>query len=107
MQLVVERLGIARLLGAIVSADDAARGKPFPDLFLTAAARLHVAPVDCLVLEDSLTGVIAAKAARMAVVAIPGNHPEHDARFVLADGIVGSLNELTVELIAAIARDRA
>lgn len=113
---VLARLDLASAFDIVQSAETEPLGKPHPGIFLTTAFRLGVSPVDCLVIEDSLTGVIAAKAARMAVIAVPnpvpaqtrgpGNHPEHDARFVLADGIVGSLNEVNEELIAAIARDR-
>jgi len=44
------------------------------------------------VLEDSLTGIIAAKAARMACIAVPFDPPNHEPRFVLADAILGSLS---------------
>lgn len=114
---VLERLDLASAFDIVQSAETEALGKPHPGIFLTTAFRLGVPATSCLVLEDSLTGIIAAKAARMAVIAVPslapaqtrgpGNHPEHDARFVLADGIVGSLLEVNDELIAAIARDRA
>lgn len=104
---VLDRLELTTAFDIVQSADTEALGKPHPGIFLTTAFRLGVAPTDCLVLEDSLTGVIAAKAARMAVIAVPMNHPEHDARFVLSDGIVGSLAEVSDELIAAIARDRS
>jgi HAD superfamily hydrolase (TIGR01509 family) len=100
------KLGLGTVFDAVQSAETEELGKPHPAIFLTTAARLGVAPIECLVLEDSLTGLIAAKAARMACIAVPFDHPEHDARFVLADGIVGSLHEVTAELITAIARDR-
>jgi beta-phosphoglucomutase-like phosphatase (HAD superfamily) len=45
--------------------------KPAPDIFLTAARRLGIAPQDCLVFEDSPFGVTAAKAARMTAIAVP------------------------------------
>jgi HAD superfamily hydrolase (TIGR01509 family) len=51
----------------IYSADHVANAKPAPDLFLHAAAALDIAPADCLVLEDSVNGVLAAKAAGMTV----------------------------------------
>ena len=53
--------------GRIFSAQDVSRPKPAPDLFLHAARSLHAAPQDCLVIEDSATGVAAAKAAGMKV----------------------------------------
>jgi len=63
--------GILPRFDAIVAAGDYARGKPSPDPFLTAAARLGVAPQDCLALEDSHNGVRAAHAAGMMTVMVP------------------------------------
>ncbi|MFN4154442.1 MAG: HAD family hydrolase [Paracoccaceae bacterium] len=56
-----------RLGERVFTASQVARGKPAPDLFLFAAARMGFAPADCLVIEDSLTGVAAARAAGMEV----------------------------------------
>ncbi len=64
-------LGIFAMFDAVVCAEDYVRGKPFPDPFLEAARRIGVAPEDCLVFEDSPTGVEAAKAAGMQYVYVP------------------------------------
>ncbi len=64
-------LGITGLFDAVVCADDYARGKPHPDPFLLAAQRLGVDPHDCVVFEDSPTGIKAAEAAGMAWVYVP------------------------------------
>jgi HAD superfamily hydrolase (TIGR01509 family) len=56
----------------VYSASQVARGKPAPDLFLHAARRLEVGPEDCLVIEDSVTGLAAAEAAGMAAVGFCG-----------------------------------
>jgi len=61
-----------RFEGRIFSADDVARGKPAPDLFLYAARRMAVAPAACVVVEDSRPGVEAARAAGMHVLAFAG-----------------------------------
>lgn len=95
----LERLGLEGAFDVVQSAQSLPLGKPHPGIFLRTAELLSVRAVDCIVLEDSLTGVIAAKAARMGCVAVPFDHPEHDARFVIADAIVGSLDELTTELL--------
>jgi HAD superfamily hydrolase (TIGR01509 family) len=60
--------GLHRYFKHLFSADAVAKGKPAPDLFLLAAASLGFAPQDCVVIEDSLTGVRAAKAAEMSVL---------------------------------------
>jgi HAD superfamily hydrolase (TIGR01509 family) len=61
-----------RFAGRIFSADDVARGKPAPDLFLHAAARMEVAPAECVVIEDSRYGVEAARAAGMRALGYAG-----------------------------------
>jgi HAD superfamily hydrolase (TIGR01509 family) len=64
-------LGIADLFQAIVTAEDYQRGKPAPDPFLEAALRLGVPPPECLVFEDTATGIAAATAAGMKSVLVP------------------------------------
>jgi HAD superfamily hydrolase (TIGR01509 family) len=72
----LERTGIRKSLEVIVTGDEVARGKPHPDIYLIAANKLDVPANACLVIEDALSGVAAAKAANMRVAAIP------DTRFV-------------------------
>ena len=65
--------------GNVFSSAQVARGKPFPDLFLFAAERMGVAPEACLVIEDSVPGVTAAREAGMRVVGFTGGgHWAHD-----------------------------
>ncbi|MER5297176.1 HAD family phosphatase [Streptomyces pharetrae] len=63
--------GLDAFLRTVVSADEVARGKPAPDVFLEAARRLGVDPADCVVLEDAAPGAAAAHAAGMRCVAVP------------------------------------
>jgi len=65
---------------AVCSADEVARGKPAPDVFLLAARRLGVAPGDCVAIEDSANGIAAAKAAGMRVIAVGDAVGPADAR---------------------------
>jgi len=67
---VIDRLGLRPYFQAIVDGQQVARPKPFPDVYLKAAGLLRVAPRDCIVFEDSPTGVEAARAAGMRVVGI-------------------------------------
>jgi sugar-phosphatase len=98
----LDALGIADRFDVVRSAETERLGKPYPGIFLRTAEELGAAPTSCLVLEDSLAGVIAAKAARMLCVAVPFDYPEHDRRFVLADAVVGSLADVTREIVAEI-----
>jgi len=100
------RLGLATAFDVVRSAETEPLGKPHPGIFLSTAAELGAPAVDCLVLEDSLTGVIAAKAARMACVAVPFDYPAHGAGFAIADAIVGSLLDVTPDVVARITRAR-
>lgn len=65
---ILRRLGWQDYFAALVTGEDVARGKPAPDAFLLAAARLEVPPGDCLVFEDTDDGVAAALAAGMSVI---------------------------------------
>ena len=67
----LEISGLKSLFPIVVTADDVARGKPAPDMFLLAAKRMHVAPEKCLVFEDAEPGIMAAKAAGMRWVRVP------------------------------------
>ena len=88
----LERLGLAGYFQTTVCRGDAPAIKPAPDLFLTAAARLGVEPASCLVIEDSLNGVIAARAAGMDVWAVP-NRVTADLDFSAASRCVADLGE--------------
>ena len=68
----LQRLQMTAAFDAVRTKDDVARVKPHPDLYLSAAAALGVAPERCLAIEDSLNGVRSARAAQMACLAVPG-----------------------------------
>ena len=101
IDLVLELAGWERFFSASVSSEEVARGKPAPDVYLEAARRLGVAPERCAAIEDSQNGIRSAKAAGMRVVAIPNPHfpPDPDA-LELADVVLASLEELTVEAVS-------
>lgn len=70
-RLSLQTLGVAGRFRAVVAGDEVAKGKPAPDLYLTAAERLGVPPNECLALDDSPPGIEAAIAAGMLPVAVP------------------------------------
>jgi HAD superfamily hydrolase (TIGR01509 family) len=107
----LDRTGIRSLFGVVVTGDEVQRGKPHPDIYLRTAKRLGSSPEECLVIEDALAGISAAKAANMRVAAIP------DTRFVdprgyemKADYVLGSLSEIPAlirRISAATSEERA
>lgn len=100
---VAKRFELRRHLDALVSAEDVQLGKPHPAVFITAAAAIGVEPTDCLAFEDSLTGLIAAKAASMRVVAVPRGASVGDPRMILADVLLDSLLDIGDGRVAALA----
>ena len=86
---VFNRLNIDSYFKVVCSADDEEYGKPHPAIYLKAAKLLEVFPANCLVLEDSVTGLIAAKAASMNTIVIPED--KNDPRFTLANSIFTSM----------------
>jgi HAD superfamily hydrolase (TIGR01509 family) len=67
----LDALGVTSVFDVVLSGLTVGRGKPAPDIFVETARRLRVPPAGCLVVEDSRNGLLAAKAAAMACVAIP------------------------------------
>ena len=100
----LDRHQLTAFFDVIVTGDEIEHGKPHPDIYLRAAAKLNVAADACLVIEDALAGIATAKAAKMCVAAIP------DRRFVdpheyekEADYLLGSLSE--IPSLRRVARD--
>lgn len=99
---VLELLGVQDAFSAIVSSEEVARGKPAPDVYLEAAARLGVDPSACAAVEDSSNGLRSARAAGMRVVAIPSaSYPPAEDALAGAAVVLRDLSELTPEAIAA------
>jgi HAD superfamily hydrolase (TIGR01509 family) len=67
----LQRHNIEQFFDAVTTGEEVAHGKPNPDIYLKAAAKIGSAPAECLVVEDALSGIAAGKAAGMRVVAIP------------------------------------
>ena len=98
----LDALGLRDVFGAVVSSDDVPRGKPEPDVYLRAAMLLGVPATRCVVVEDSLNGVKAAKAAGAFVVLVPNPSvpPAGDAR-TRADLVLDRLGELDPDRLPA------
>jgi HAD superfamily hydrolase (TIGR01509 family) len=79
VELAVELVGIAERFDRIVSYEDVTNGKPAPDIFLRAAELAGAALDECLVVEDSLTGVTAAVVAGIRTIGFTGTHAHHNS----------------------------
>lgn len=95
----LERIGLARAFAFVHSAENETYGKPHPAVYLTTANRLGVFPDRCVAIEDSLRGLISAKAASMKCILVP---EEPDPRWVLADVVLPSLRALDADAWAAL-----
>jgi HAD superfamily hydrolase (TIGR01509 family) len=96
----LQALSLTDQFDATAGGDEVERAKPAPDVYLLAAQRVAAAPEECVALEDSQNGVLAAKAAGMACIAVP-SAVTRSLDFSAADLVVGSLEEVTPETIAA------
>lgn len=95
----VEHFDIKKYFDCITSADVVELGKPHPAVFLHCAATLGSKPNQCLVLEDSVNGMIAGKAARMKVIVVPDEVHFDDPRFSLADKKLKSMEDFDLNII--------
>jgi len=93
------RLGTRHLFDHLQSAQEVARGKPHPDVYLACAAALGVEPAACVGFEDSLPGLQAIRAAGMKAVAVPERRLRGAAAFQAADLLLDSLEQLNEELL--------
>ena len=89
----VDHFDLTKYFDVITSADAVELGKPHPAVFLHCAESLGSKPNECLVLEDSVNGMIAGKAARMKVIVVPDELHFDDPRFSIADGKLKSLED--------------
>jgi putative hydrolase of the HAD superfamily len=94
----LEKLGLRDYFTEVICKGDAPRIKPAPDLYLAAARRLGVHPADCLVIEDSHNGLLAAHAAGIRTWIVP-NRVTAGLDFSLAEKVVGDFQELRQELL--------
>ena len=95
VEFVLDKCGISDYFDVRISGDMVTRCKPDPEIFLTAASKLGLAPEECVVFEDAVAGVAAARAAGMKVVAIASTHTAEElAANTSPDLIVKDFSEL-------------
>jgi HAD superfamily hydrolase (TIGR01509 family) len=103
IDLVLDLAELDRFFKGSVSSEEVERGKPAPDVYLEAAAKLGIEPSKCVAIEDSTNGIKAGVAAGMRVVAIPErDFPPSDEAVAMAAARIDALAELTPELIRSL-----
>jgi beta-phosphoglucomutase family hydrolase len=101
LDLPLDLMGLRDFFQVIVSGEEVIHGKPDPAVFLVAAKRLGIVPADCVVIEDALVGIEAAKRAGMAVLAVATTNPLE--ALGSADAAIGSMAEVTPDRLSALA----
>lgn len=96
----LEHTGIKRFFNTIIDETQVSRGKPDPEIYLKAAAALNQLPERCVVIEDSLSGIEAGKAAGARVIAITTTHTPAEVQH--ADMIISDFTELSVDGIRSL-----
>jgi len=105
IDIVLRVTGLDAYFATTVSSEEVARGKPAPDVFLEAARRMGADPRTTAAIEDSHNGILAARAAGMATIALPNHEfPPGDDALEQAQLILESLDELTVDAITRLDR---
>lgn len=95
---VLRTIGLTEAFDFVHSAEDEEFGKPHPAVYLTVARNLNVVPTKCLVIEDSLNGIISGRAARMKVVCIPEKTHNPEPKLMVADYMFEDMEEMLSSL---------
>ncbi|MCS3429597.1 hexitol phosphatase HxpB [Klebsiella sp. BIGb0407] len=95
LEKVLEIFELREYFDTLASAEHLPYSKPHPQVYLNAAAQLNISPVNCVALEDSVTGMVASKAARMRSIVVPLVESLSDPRWGLAEVKISSLEQLT------------
>lgn len=99
IDVVLKRLQLSNVFSVISSAEQEVYGKPNPAVYLSCLKSLDKDPLQCVAIEDSFNGVIAAKAARIMTIAIPEMGEQYGRGFYAADYILPSLKNFDVEFL--------
>ena len=99
---IAEKFYLDRRMECIVTGDDVPLGKPHPDIYLRCAELLRVAPAECLVIEDSINGILAAHAAGMKVAAFTGTN-RHNLNLGEADFSFGAFDADAFQTLLGVA----
>ncbi|MRT39871.1 hexitol phosphatase HxpB [Enterobacteriaceae bacterium RIT702] len=97
LERVLEMFDLRKYFDVLASAEALPYSKPHPQVYLDAAAKLGIDPLNCVTLEDSFNGMIATKSARMRSIVVPAADHRDDARWALANVILDDLTQLKPE----------
>ncbi len=99
IEAMLDHLGVRDAFEILRSAEVETHGKPHPAVYLHTADALGVSPLQCLAIEDSFNGLLAAKAARMRCVLVPAPEFWGDPRWAIADRVLHSLEEFELDAL--------
>lgn len=102
IQAAIDALELNDRFVATLSAEHLRYGKPHPEVYLNTCDALDISPLECVAIEDSFNGLLAAKSAQMKTIVIPDISERKQPRFVIADRKLNSLEELTPEVLRAL-----
>ncbi|MFT5235500.1 MAG: beta-phosphoglucomutase-like phosphatase (HAD superfamily) [Shewanella sp.] len=94
IEAVLNKLNIKHFFDSIHSAEYLTLGKPHPEVYLNCAHQLDTSPSQCVAIEDSFNGLIAARAANIHTIAIPAIEQQHDPKWIIAHKKLASLTDL-------------
>jgi beta-phosphoglucomutase-like phosphatase (HAD superfamily) len=101
LDFVMSQLQVRRYFSAVLTAQDVVRGKPDPEIYLGCDQQLQIDPRECVVIEDTVSGIKSGQAVGMKVIAITTTHRKDELE--VADLIVSSFKELSAERIGSLA----
>jgi beta-phosphoglucomutase len=107
LDLIRERLRFDRYFEAYVACEDVPEGKPSPQVFIKAAAKVSVPPRNCVVIEDAIAGIEAAKAAKMAIITLTSTRKRSELEKANADLIFDTLYEIKPDTILKLLANQA
>ena len=99
MNFILKHFDIKHYFDALVTAEDVRLAKPYPDPYLKAAEKLHVKANQCLVIEDTIHGITAAKTAGAKCIAVTNTFSKTKLRETSVDHIIESLSKISVDEI--------
>jgi HAD superfamily hydrolase (TIGR01509 family) len=100
--LAMNQHGLEKFFHGIIASEDVTHGKPNPEVFLKGASKLACKPCECVVLEDSPHGILAAQKAKMKTIALTTTHPEEFFRELAPDLILDSFVNQSIDIIPSL-----